>query len=487
MSPEPQRRWWPSLAVDALAVVTFILIVVRAFRVADVNWDTLQYHWSYAARAAGICDPQCLAFDSGIDVRYHGFPMVYHWAYGMLWRIFGTPLAGHALTIGAVVALCVELRRRFEVPLAWSWLAFLAIPLVQIHLSASYADVVANAAITLALIVLVDLLVTRRLATFADLAIAAVALATAAGTKLQIIPVAGLAWLAIAIVAIVARRRRDGRFPWAFAAGLAVAGIIAVLPQALANLWRFHNPFYPIAFNIAGHVFPGEETVAIIQQASSLGTQWKDTPSAVRWLASVLEFDAFRGRSMLWTIDQGDVLQSSPSFRMGGYFVAYVIGLVALIVSRSRARELRPLVGVLAAVTLLCALLPNSHELRYYMFWMLMLVASVLIAAFAPAFADRTQPALRRDSGALVLIALASVVLMTGAAYLKTSGMHIRDLVAPTDAVVDALAPGSTLCVANRDRHAILYSRAFHPNSDIHVRMLQDADAPGCTKVITLP
>jgi hypothetical protein len=76
---------------------------------------------------------------------------------------------------------------------------------------------------------------------------------------------------------------------------------------------------------------------------------------------------------------------------------------------------------------------------------------------------------------------------MTGAAYLKTSGMHIRDLVAPTDAVVDALAPGSTLCVANRDRHAILYSRAFHPNSDIHVRMLQDAGAPGCTKVITLP
>jgi hypothetical protein len=80
MSPEPQRRWWPSLAVDALAVVTFMLIVVRAFRVADVNWDTLQYQWSSAARAAGICDPQCLAFDSGIDVRYHGFPMVYHWA-----------------------------------------------------------------------------------------------------------------------------------------------------------------------------------------------------------------------------------------------------------------------------------------------------------------------------------------------------------------------------------------------------------------------
>lgn len=487
MSPEPQRRSWPSLAVDALAAATFVLIVVRAFRVADVNWDTLQYHWSYAARAAGLCDPRCLAFDAGIDVRYHGFPMVYHWAYGMLWRIFGTPLAGHALTIGAVVALCVELRRRFEVPLAWSWLAFLAIPLVQIQLSASYADVVANAAIALALVVLVDLLLTRRVATFADLAIAAVALAIAAGTKLQMIPVAGLAWLAVAIAAIVARRRRDGRFPWTLAASLAVVGVVTVLPQALANLWRFHNPFYPIAFTVAGHAFPGEETVAIIQQASSLGTTWKDTPSAVRWLASVLEFDAFRGRSMPWTIDQGDVLQTSPSFRMGGYFVAYVIGLVALLVWRSRAREARPLLGMMAALTLVCALLPNSHELRYYLFWMLMLVASVLVAAFAPAFTSAAQPAVRRDACALVLIALASVVLMTGASYLKTSGTRIADLVAPTDAIVESLAPGSTLCVANRDRHAILYSKAFHPRSDIHVRMLQDADAPGCTKVITLP
>jgi hypothetical protein len=487
MPREPQRRSWASLAVDALAAITFGLIVVRAFRVADANWDTLQYHWSYAARAAGLCDRECLAFDAGIDVRYAGFPMVYHWAYGMLWRIFGTPLAGHALTIAAIVALCAEMRRRFEVPLAWSWLAFLAIPLVQIHSSASYADVVANAAIALALVVLLDLLVTRRVATVADLAIAALALTIAAGTKLQMIPVAGLAWVAVAIVAIVARRHRDGRFPWAYAAALAVVGVVAVLPQVLANLWRFDNPFYPIAFAVAGHSFPGTETVDGIQQATSLGTRWMHTPGAARWLASVLEFDAFRGRSMPWTIDQGDVLQSSPSFRMGGYFVVYVIGLVALLALRSRARAARPLAGVMIAVTVLCALLPNSHELRDYIFWMLALVACVLIAAFAPGLADEAQPALRRDACALVLVALASVVSMTGAVYLRTTGPRVRDLVAPTDAVVQSLPPGSTLCVANRDRHAILYSKPFHPGSDIHVRMLQGADAPGCTKVIALP
>jgi hypothetical protein len=260
-----------------------------------------------------------------------------------------------------------------------------------------------------------------------------------------------------------------------------------VLPQALVNLWRFHNPFYPIAFTVAGHAFAGKETVALIQQFSSLGTKWKDFPSAVRWLASVLEFDAFRGRPLPWTIDQGNVLQSNPSFRMGGYFIAYVVGLVILIALRGRTRVARPLLGVMIAVTILCALLPNSHELRYYMFWMLTLVACGLIAAFAPSLADTAQPTLRRDTCALVLVALASVVSMTGAAYLKTSGTRVSDLVAPTDAVVDSLAPGSTLCVANRDRYAVLYSNAFHPHSDIHVRILEGTDASGCTKVIVLP
>ncbi len=475
------------VAVDVVALATFALVVVRALGTVDPYWDTLQYHWPYAARAAGMCDSRCFVMFGELEERYRGFPMLYHWAFGWLWRLFGTPAAGHALTIAAVMALCVYLRRRFAVPLAWSWLAFLAIPLVQIHLSASYADLFANALLTVGILVLVSILRTRLPPTTVELAIALTALGLTAGTKLQLIPVAALVWLAIVVAAVRMRRRIDGRTPWGYVLVTALVGSIAILPQAAANVWHFHNPFYPIAFKIAGMVVPGPETVTQIQQMTSVGTSWKHSPGWLRWVASVLEFDAFRGRPVPWAVDQGWVTQDNPSFRMGGYFVAYVLGLVILLMARVRERPLRPLFFVMATVTGICALLPNSHELRYYQFWMLTLVSLVLILAFSPSAASPSQPRSLRDARVLIAVALASVVSMTGAIYLTTGGSRIGTLVAPTNAVVDALPADTTLCVGHLHRDAILYAKPFHPASSIHVRSIVGENAPGCDRAIVPP
>jgi hypothetical protein len=475
------------LAVDLVAVVTFALIVVRALGTVDPYWDTLQYHWPYAARAAGMCDADCFAMFGELEERYRGFPMLYHWAFGWLWRLSGTPAAGHALTIAAVLALCGYLRRRFAVPLAWSWLAFLAVPLVQIHLSASYADLFANALLTVGILVLVGILHARQPPTTGELVIALIALGLAAGTKLQLIAVAALVWLAIVVATTRLRPRLDGRTPWIYALVLALLGSIAILPQAAVNLWHFHNPFYPIAFKLAGFVVPGPETVSHIQQATSVGTSWKASPGWLRWLASVLEFDAFRARPVPWAVDQGWVTQDNPSFRMGGYFVAYVLGLAIVFVSRIRERPLRPLFAVMATVTVICALLPNSHELRYYQFWMLTLVSLVLILAFSPSAAAPAQPRSLREARVLIPVALASVVSMTGAIYLTTYGLKIGTLIAPTNAVVDALPAGTTLCIGHLSRDAILYTWPFHRASSIHVRSIVGENAIGCDSVIVPP
>jgi hypothetical protein len=96
----------------------------------------------------------------------------------------------------------------------------------------------------------------------------------------------------------------------------------------------------------------------------------------LRWLASVTEFDAFRGRALPWTIGQGDVAQSSPSFRMGGYFVPYVLGAIVLIGWSVRSTvTARWVAAMILVLSLMCAWLPGSHELRYYLFWMLTLVS----------------------------------------------------------------------------------------------------------------
>ena len=484
----PRTRLQPiDHVANTIAIVTFVLVVIRALTTVDVNWDTLQYHWPFAARAAGLCDKQCLSLGYGLEQRYLSFPMLFHMAYGALWRVFGTPAAGHGATLAIVVALCVYLWWRFAVPLAWAWLALLAIPLVQIQLSASYVDLAANAALTIGILALLRVVTARDESTTADLVVAWVALTVTAGSKLQLIPVAALVWSLIVIVAALSYRRRGGRMPWGYAIGLAVLGIVTLLPQLAYNAWHFHNPFYPVARRIAGVPLPGIESLGQMQQTASVSEKWLDFPGWMRWVASVLEFDAFRLRYTPWTIDQADVLRSNPSFRMGGYFCVYVLGLVAILVSRARERDARPMMVTFVVASVACAFLPSSHELRYYEFWMLTLVAIVLVLAFAPAFSTDRQALSRNSTRALVLLALAGVVLMTGARYLQTNGMRIDKLVAQTDAVVNALPPGATLSFAHEYRYAILYTRVFHPGSTLHVRSIDGASAPGCAQVISVP
>src|SRR5215468_9848234 len=184
-----------------LALATFVLIVVRASRTVDPYWDTLAYHWPYAARLAGLCDRDCYSMTVGAEGRYEGFPLLLHAAQGWLWRITGTPGLSDLINIALLVALGGYLRWRFAVPLAWSWLAFIAIPEVQIQLTSSYIDVPVNAAATLALMVVLRMLVWPDADQRPDVVIALAALGLAAGSKYQMVPIALATWLAIVLLA----------------------------------------------------------------------------------------------------------------------------------------------------------------------------------------------------------------------------------------------------------------------------------------------
>jgi hypothetical protein len=125
--------------------------------------------------------------------------MLWHALQGLLWRATGTPGIADVLGIGMLACLCLYLYRRYAVPLAWSWLAFLAIPEVQIQLTATYVDLPLNAALTLALLVVFRQLVEPSASQRVDIAIALVALARHNG-KLRWFQAVGI-WLVIALLA----------------------------------------------------------------------------------------------------------------------------------------------------------------------------------------------------------------------------------------------------------------------------------------------
>ena len=467
----------PTLAT-ALALASFAFIVVRAVRTVDPYWDTLAYHWPYAARIAGLCDRDCYSMTVGMEGRYDGFPLLLHAAQGWLWRLTGTPGLGDLINISLLLALGGYLRWRFEVPLAWSWLAFLAIPEVQIQLTSSYIDVPVNAAATLALMVLLRLLVQPNADNRADVVIALAALGIAAGSKYQMVPIALATWLAIVLLATWKPPLIGFRSRYAGFAALSAAGILVLLPKLAINAASFGNPFYPMDVVLGPIHLPGPESIA---STNSISEAWAASSRPVRWVASVLEYDAFRGRALPWTIGQGDVPQASPSFRMGGYFAPYVLGAIALVGWSVRfAVTARWVAAMTLALSIMCAWLPGSHELRYYLFWMLTLVSSMLALAHSPAFANPRQAAQRDVTHALVAIAAVSVVTMTGAAYLRPGGESLESLIRGTDATVAKVPEGGTLCVLSNDpRTAFPYSSVFHPSRRYRTRALFDEEGVG--------
>lgn len=52
-------RYFAPTFASVFALATLVAVVVRAVRTVDPYWDTLAYHWPYAARIAGLCDRTC--------------------------------------------------------------------------------------------------------------------------------------------------------------------------------------------------------------------------------------------------------------------------------------------------------------------------------------------------------------------------------------------------------------------------------------------
>jgi predicted membrane metal-binding protein len=167
---------------------------------------------------------------------------------------------------------------------------------------------------------------------------------------------------------------------------------------------------------------------------------------------------------------------------MGGYFVPYVLGAVALVWWSARSVPAAKWPAALViALSLICASMPMSHELRYYMFWMLTLVSCVLVIVYSPIFANPQQALQRKFTNGVVAIALASVIMMTGAAYLRVRATTLHDLLVQTDATVAQIPDGGALCILNMHPYGFLYASVFHPPRRYHTKSLRAGEQADCT------
>jgi hypothetical protein len=325
---------------------------------------------------------------------------------------------------------------------------------VHIHATSAYVDLPANAATSALVLVAFDAWASPTPAGARALLTAGIASAIAVNTKTLSHPIVLVALVAVAVRALPELRR--GRRLLAFSVVL----LPVVFWTPLANLVTHHNPYFPVRLSVLGHILPGPEE----PYASS--PDWlAGVPRPARFVASLAEVGL---RPMTdtrrWTVDQW-MPSDAAGYRMGGFFGAYVLVHVAFLAWRARSdrsRMARVHAIGFVAFTALVAVLPQSHELRYYMCWMIVLVATNLRLAGGVAG--------RRAIGIGAAAALGIVLAVTRAAYAYPSGSTFRDLVRETtdEGAISGARGGERICV-DREPYDLPWAAAFHPGARAYV------------------
>jgi hypothetical protein len=438
-------------ALQALAVVVSLAVFATAAHDVSRAWDVWYYHLPFAARLAGIVPRDVFLFRAANEARFEGLPLLGEMLQGAVWRVTGRLESANLVAFACVPVFAWFARRKLGVPLHLTALGLFAIPLVLAHASSCYVDLLANTAVAVVVLLAIEAHATKGRVGRGTLALAVLASAVAANTKVLVQPIVLAALVALAVRAGRPRRVLSVAVAW-------TAALVVIFATPLKNLAFHHNPFFPVRATILGLRLPG------VEDAYSSSPPWlASAPEPVRFVCSLLELgvrpmtDSWR-----WTVDQW-MPPASTGPRMGGFFGAYVVAELAFlvyVVARDKSRVARVAAASFAAFTALTAIMPQAHELRYYMSWMIVLVTVNRWLACR----EGTPVGWRTWLGATSGLALLVVIAVSRGVYVMPTGATFQEILA-TDVDPKALAgiaEGEHVCV-RREPWNLLWAAPFHP------------------------
>jgi hypothetical protein len=439
-------------ALRVVAIVLAASLAVAAWHDVSKAWDTWAYHLPFAARMLGIVGSDAYVFSQDNAQRFEGFPLFAELLQGLFWKITGRPECATFVALFSLFALVAYLKRAFGIAPHVAFIALLAIPLVQIHATQCYVDLPANIGLTVLLLLVYRAWVDPEPPRLRLLVGAAACAIATANSKFQLVPL-----VLVASAALLLRAYKEKRNLLVFALALPL-----VFATPLKNLVLYGNPVWPVEFGLG---LPYAET-----RYDSAPYWLEHAPRPARFLLSIVEWNVDG-----WSVDQWTPPEH-PAKRMGGFFGAYVIaGIVGLGIAlyEKRTRETKVAAAMFGGTTLVVSFLPQSHELRYYLVWMLLLVSLNLVVWFR----DRPVPVTL-----VAVAAFAFVVWKTNAKWLYMSGDSFDHLVASRvdTKVIDSARDGERLCVAD-DPWTFLYAAPFHREKGKRFTVLEAKRRQDCS------
>jgi hypothetical protein len=335
------------IAGTVMALGAMIVLALRAALRLELRWDTFAYHLPFAAMRGGLHIPYELP--PFLQACFHGFPPLPEFIQGVLWRTTGSINATGVVNYLAFALFLFFAWRELNARLWVVVLLSLTAPLVLIHAASSYVDLFSNSLLAIGVTAFIAMLLSDRWLDSRLLVWALAGLAGAAWSKYTTMPTVLL--LFAGFLCFYGWRISDTKFRRLFL-GVTIALFVALLPY-LKNIAVYHNPTWPGGIPALKNYVPSLSNTGEMRNTQA-PPPLKNLSQSGLFFHSLFEIDhptSYPDRER-WIIDQGNAW---IAYRSGGFIVA----------------------GSIATLWCMISVLPQSHELRYFMFLPLTVAAVV--------------------------------------------------------------------------------------------------------------
>ena len=473
-----------------LKLFAFLLLFsigLKAVFDIDRNFDTWVYHFPFAARLWGMMPADAFIFDDYFESRFYGFGVLGEYLQGFFWLITNRPESANLVGYFSLIIYIFFLKRYFNIPLYLSTIGLLAIPIVQIHVTSSYIDL--PSAIAIAILIMM----TYRLFTIpvqikkTDILIIFFSAAIAANMRLQFVPIVFVI-LCFTIFQLWHQSKKisnpQPRKAFFINFFILTVTLTIIFATPINNLLRYGNPVYPVKVKVAGIELNHKE-----ETPPEPKLQGHELARPLLWLYSIFEIIPSPLFDHNWTIDQGGGRIFGDQF--GGYFGAYVLFNLLLFIylgSHDWSRTFKVATFIIVLMSIITAYMPSSPRLRYYMYWMI-----VLVSLNFSLICDQSKTRLLskfvtpKNMGLISGFTLSIVILSTHADYVRPLfypfSLFFEKKVDPN--LLKKIHDGDKVCIRiPHEQWLFLYSSVFQSNLNYSIKFGESIEQCGIRKIL---
>jgi hypothetical protein len=460
-----------AIFLAGISVITLFSLFSVAFFDGDGGGDAFMYHIPFAARMWGIIPPEQYTFEFFTENRYLGFPLAAHWFQGLFWTIFRKPEATNLTAYFSLIVLIIYLKNYLKLPFYLTVLPLLAVPMIHMHATRSYVDLFGNVLVAILILTLYLLYSHKKQLDRVSLAIMFVSATGAANSKHLLAPVIGFILIFVIyqlfkVYYFQIKNPRQKRINLAKMTLIGSFACLLIFGTQVKNTLLYQNPFYPVEISIMGHVLNHTEP-----QSNYMNPELRKLLPPVRWLKSALEIDAFDNRRpTTWTLAMDFVSLDDAKYGVGGYFGGYFVFNVILFVYlcwKHKTQETKVAIALVSIMTLMTWALPQSYELRFYMYWMIVFVSlnSYLLCEYNNL---HKHSIIKPQYFGLIALVFMIIFIDKTAKSFTVPQFHSLTYKIENAGWIDPktmkqFKDGDKICLVNKSPFAFLYNSYFHP------------------------